>query len=91
MPLPTFRDGNVLAGPLSGVFAADVTAAWLRCPDCGCEAPVAALCVYDAGPGAVARCAGCDRVALRVARQGDTVWVDFGGGGALRFTVPDGP
>ncbi|HSA53876.1 MAG TPA: DUF6510 family protein [Yinghuangia sp.] len=90
MTNPGFHDGNALAGPLSEIFALDVTTARRRCPGCGREATVAALRVYDSGPAAVARCPGCEQVALRVARHGGTLWLDFGNGGALRFRVADG-
>lgn len=87
MAAQSFHDGNALAGPLSAIFAADITTAVRRCPGCGTEATVAALHVYDAGLAAVARCPHCHDVALRVARHGQTLWLDFGNGGALRFRL----
>lgn len=90
MTTPSFHDGNALAGPLSGIFAVDVTTVRRRCPGCGMDAPLGALHVYDSGMAAVARCPECRRVALRVARHGETLWMDFGDGGALRFPVPGG-
>ncbi|WTW93175.1 DUF6510 family protein [Streptomycetaceae bacterium NBC_01309] len=90
MSTPSFHDGNVLAGPLSGIFAVDVTTVRRRCPGCGMDSAIGALHVYDAGMAAVARCPGCQEVALRVARHGGALWMDFGDGGALRFPLPDG-
>lgn len=89
MSTPGFHDGNALAGPLSAVFAVDVTTAHRRCPGCGMDGPVAALHVYEVGPASVARCPGCQQVALRVVRHGGTLWMDFGDGGALRFPLPE--
>jgi hypothetical protein len=84
-----FIDGNVLAGPLSVVFAADLTGAESRCANCGCTAPVAALRVYGDAPGFVARCAECDHVVLRVVRGGGRVWLDLRGTVALAIPVGD--
>jgi hypothetical protein len=53
-----YEDGNVLAGPLSEVFAVDVTAATVRCAHCGMTGAVATLRVYAHAPGSVARCPG---------------------------------
>jgi hypothetical protein len=81
-------DGNVLAGPLSEVFALEVTAAVAQCRGCGRSGPVATLVVYGPGPGLVGRCPGCSDVLLRVVRTPDEVWLDLGGISALRFAVP---
>ncbi|WP_436776412.1 DUF6510 family protein [Yinghuangia sp. YIM S09857] len=90
MATPAFHDGNILAGPLSGIFSVDVTSAWRRCPGCRADVPVAALHVYAAGPAQVARCPQCQQVALRVSRHSGVLWVDFGAGGALRFPLAEG-
>ncbi|WP_333937949.1 DUF6510 family protein [Streptomyces sp. HUAS 31] len=37
--LTGYVDGNALAGPLSEVFAVDVTPATSRCANCGCKGP----------------------------------------------------
>jgi Family of unknown function (DUF6510) len=57
-------DGNVLAGSLSVVFAADLTTATAVCAGCGQVEQVAALPVFGAPMGLIARCPGCDRVLL---------------------------
>ncbi|HUK70945.1 MAG TPA: DUF6510 family protein [Streptosporangiaceae bacterium] len=61
-------DGNALAGPLSEIFAVDLTVAAGRCANCGRTGPVAALHVYVRAPGLVGRCPGCDAVMLRLVR-----------------------
>ncbi len=78
-------DGNVLAGPLSEVFAADVTVAIARCRGCGRSSAVAELVVYGPDPGLVARCPGCEDILLRLVRTPDSVWVDLGGMSSLRL------
>jgi hypothetical protein len=84
-----FLDGNALAGPLSEVFAVDVTAATGRCVNCGLTGPVANLRVYTRAPGLVARCPACDYVVLRIVRTPDAAWLDVTGMVSLR--VPLGP
>ena len=81
-------DGNALAGPLSEVFALEVTAAVARCRGCGLSSTVAALVVYGPEPGLVGRCPGCSDVLLRVVRTPDEVWLDLGGISALRLALP---
>lgn len=81
-------DGNVMAGPLSELFALDVTAAVVRCRGCGRVAEVATLRVYGPEPGLVGRCPGCDDVLLRVVRTRDAVWLDLGGVTSLRVPTP---
>jgi hypothetical protein len=80
-------DGNALAGPLSEVFALEVTAAVARCGGCGRISPVAALVVYGPDPGLVGRCPGCSDVLLRLVRTPDEVWLDLSGISALRFAA----
>jgi len=57
-------DGNTLAGPLSAVFSSDLTTATALCAECGRAERVAALPVFGAPMGLVARCPGCDNVML---------------------------
>jgi hypothetical protein len=78
-------DGNVLAGPLSEVFAVDVTTAVGRCRGCGSSSIIATLRVHGPQPGLVGRCPGCDDVLLRIVRTPDAVWLDLGGLTSLRF------
>jgi hypothetical protein len=83
----TYLDGNVLAGPLSEIFAVDVTAAQGQCVSCGQTNPVAALHVYPDSPGLVARCPGCQQVVLRMVRGPSGAWLDMRGCYSLRIPL----
>src|SRR5205823_14988644 len=85
---PVHLDGNALAGPLSELFAVDVTVATSRCVGCGLTGPIAELRVYTRAPGLVARCPGCDHVILRLVRTPDTAWLDLTGTVSLRLHLP---
>jgi len=65
-------DGNALAGPLSEVFAVEVTTAVGRCRGCGRSSQLATLRVYGLEPGLVGRCPGCEEVLIRLARTPTT-------------------
>lgn len=52
-------DGNALAGPLGLVFTGDLTVASVVCAGCGRSELLAALPVFGAPMGLVARCPGC--------------------------------
>jgi DNA-directed RNA polymerase subunit RPC12/RpoP len=83
-------DGNALAGPLSELFAVDVTAAVGRCVNCGRTGPIATLRVYGRAPGMVARCPDCDHIILRLVRTPDAAWLDLTGAASLRVRLPRG-
>ncbi|MGH6657412.1 MAG: DUF6510 family protein [Actinocrinis sp.] len=83
-----FQDGNALAGPLSEIFAIDVTTAIGQCTGCGNTGPMARLRVYGAEPGMVARCPECRQVVLRLVRSADTAWLDLRGTVSLRIAMP---
>ncbi len=83
----TYLDGNMLAGPLSEIFAVDVTTAIGRCVACGQSNPMAALRVYSDAPGLVARCPGCEEVVLRIVRSPSAVWLDMRGCAALAIEL----
>ncbi|MFF4553892.1 DUF6510 family protein [Streptomyces sp. NPDC001422] len=83
------EDGNVLAGPLSEVFAVDLTVAVATCTGCGSAGPVARLRVYGRGPGLIARCPDCAHVVLRLVRGPGTAWLDLRGTVSLRIALPD--
>ncbi|GAB3590767.1 hypothetical protein GCM10027446_06490 [Angustibacter peucedani] len=82
-------DGNALAGPFSELFAVDVTLAVTTCVGCGRVSRVAELQVYLAGPGAVARCPGCQDTVARYVRTPTEGHLDLRG--TLSLTVPLGP
>ena len=81
-------DGNTLAGPLSEVFAVEVTTAVGRCRGCGTRSELATFRVYGPDPGFVGRCPHCEDVLLRLVRTPDAVWLDFSGVSALRISMP---
>jgi hypothetical protein len=85
--MPSNYDGNMLAGPLSEVFVADVTTALVRCAGCGRSEALARVDVYGPEPGWVARCPGCAAVLLRLAEDSRTRWLDLSGIAVLRFAI----
>jgi hypothetical protein len=82
-------DGNALAGPLTTLFAADVTAATVVCAGCGHPDVVAAGAVYGAPMGLVLRCVGCGNVLMRYAETSRFHTLDLRGIAALRITTID--
>ena len=66
-------DGNALAGPLSDVFAVDVTTVVATCRECGLAAPLAEADVELDSACAIVRCRGCTRTLFTALRteQGD--------------------
>ncbi|MDX3772323.1 MULTISPECIES: DUF6510 family protein [unclassified Streptomyces] len=81
------KDGNVMAHPLSGVFAVDLTAAVATCTGCGSAEPVARLRVYGRGHGLIACCPDCVHVVLRLVRGPGTAWLDLRGTVSLRIPL----
>jgi hypothetical protein len=86
-PADDFKDGNSLAGPLSEIFAIDLTAATYRCAQCGIATPIACLRVYGRVPGLVGRCPSCDEVVLRLVRSPETGWLDLNGVASLTLRI----
>ncbi|CAL9355951.1 hypothetical protein SUDANB121_00573 [Nocardiopsis dassonvillei] len=86
---PTHLDGNVLAGPLSEVFAVDITTAERHCAHCGDRGAFARLRVYTDGPGLVARCPACEVLVLRLVRTPRGLVLDLGGSGCITLPPPD--
>jgi hypothetical protein len=82
-----YEDGNALAGPLSELFAVDVTAAEGHCTNCGATGPIAQLRVYGPAPGLVARCPECSQVVMRLVRGEDSAWLDLRGTVSLHFRL----
>jgi Family of unknown function (DUF6510) len=81
-------DGNTLAGPLSEVFAVELTTAAGRCKTCGTTSQMAMLRVYGPDPGFVGRCPNCEDVLLRLVRTPQALWLDISGVSALRIPMP---
>jgi uncharacterized protein DUF6510 len=84
----THLDGNVLAGPLREIFAVDLTAAIGTCAHCRARGPLAEAEVYTQAPGAVARCAQCGEVVLRLVRAGERAWLDLHGLLSVEIRLP---
>jgi uncharacterized protein DUF6510 len=76
---PAFLDGNALGGLLGELFAADLTMATTTCGTCLAVGAFAGLHVYMDAPGAVARCATCGSVQLRLVRSERRYWLDLSG------------
>jgi hypothetical protein len=72
-------DGNAAAGILQQVFAAEVTTARGTCAGCGEVAPLGAVAVFAGGPGMVLRCRQCESVLVKVATDGERIWIDLRG------------
>jgi len=85
---PAAYDGNTLAGPLSDVFAVEVTTALGRCRGCGASSQLATFRVYGPDPGFVGRCPSCESVLVRLVRTPDALWLDLSGMSALRILMP---
>ena len=81
-------DGNTLAGPLSEVFAIELTTAVGRCRGCDTASELATFRVYGPDPGYVGRCPHCEDVLVRVVRTSDACWLDLSGMSALRIPLP---
>jgi ribosomal protein S27E len=77
-------DGNAVAGPLSEIFAADITTAIVTCAGCGASGPVATVHVYESA-GTVLRCPDCDSVLVRLVRRESGICVEMSGVSVMRI------
>ena len=80
-------DGNAAAGPLSELFARDITAAMATCAKCGRATPVGTLLDYGQAMGVVLRCTGCEAAMLRLVRTPGSLHLDPSGVSLLVVTV----
>jgi hypothetical protein len=78
-------DGNALAGAMSAVLVGDLTVATAVCAGCGRAEIVAALPVYGAPMGLIARCPGCDAVLLSYTELAVGRTLEMTGTASLRF------
>ena len=85
----TWTDGNRLGGPLSELFAADVTTMVGRCDSCGSVRPMAEVQVFDRAPGLVARCPGCGSALLRLVRGPGRAWLDVRGLAYIELAITE--
>ncbi len=72
-------DGNSLAGPLSELFAFDLTTASARCLGCGDVSVLARAMVYGAPEGLVVRCIHCDDVLMVIVQEPDRISIELRG------------
>lgn len=72
-------DGNAAAGLLRQVFAVEVTTAAGTCDGCSAVSAVGTLVAYTQAPGVVLRCPHCGDVLMKIATDGERVWVDLRG------------
>lgn len=81
-------DGNAAGGLLGEVFAFEMTSARICCAGCGATGALGAQMAYVSEIGTVIRCANCDNVLIRAARQDDgkaRLWIDLRGAEYLRL------
>jgi hypothetical protein len=83
---PAHLDGNTLGGLLGELFAVDLTTATTTCATCSAVRALAELHLYLDAPGAVARCATCGNVQVRLVRSDHHYWLDLTG--ARLLTIP---
>nr|WP_294167212.1 DUF6510 family protein [uncultured Sphingomonas sp.] len=87
---PDHLDGNAAAGPLTTVFAVDMTRSVVVCAGCGREDALATLRLYGRQNAMVLRCPACEAVNLRLLDTGTTTHLDVRGCSRLSFaTAPD--
>jgi hypothetical protein len=78
-------DGNVAAGPLSDIFAVEITTARATCATCGTTGPLGGALVYGETMGTIVRCVTCEAVLLRLAETPRGVRLDMRGIGVLAW------
>ena len=83
----THLDGNAIAGELTEIFAADLTAATATCAGCGKTGVVATAEVYETRMGTVLRCPACDSVLLRVVHARGEICLEMRGVSSLRIAA----
>ena len=72
-------DGNAAAGILRQVFAVEVTSASGTCDGCSAISVDGELVAYTQAPGVVLRCPHCDDVLMKIATDGERLWIDLRG------------
>jgi hypothetical protein len=72
-------DGNVLAGPLSEIFRADMTMASGTCASCGDSSPLAMAMVYLKPNTFIVRCHVCDSIVLTIIQSSRETRIDLSG------------
>lgn len=82
-------DGNALAGPMSDLFAFDITTAEGTCDGCGTSAHLAQARVFGHETARVLRCAGCDHVLARIVTTTRSLSFDLVGLRTIRVALAD--
>ncbi len=72
-------DGNVLAGPISELFAFEPTTTQGQCQSCADIAMLAQAAVYGPPMGFVARCRNCDNVLVVIVETGGRKFLSMRG------------
>ena len=80
-------DGNAAAGALQEVFPFDATMAVTTCASCGARSELGGSHAYLDAPGVVLRCAGCESVLLRVARDEGRIWIELSGCASIEIAT----
>jgi hypothetical protein len=78
-------DGNAVAGPLSQIFAFDVTRMIVTCGACGSESPLGALRLYGDTMGMILRCVRCGEINLRALEFNGIISLDARGATRMTF------
>jgi len=81
-------DGNAAAGALQEVFPLDATLAFATCAACGARDQLGGAQAYMDAPGVVLRCAHCESVLLRLARNENRIWLELSGCASLEVRTP---
>jgi len=80
-------DGNVLAGPLSEIFSADMTTASGTCSSCGDASPLATSMVYLKPKTFIVRCHVCDAVLLTITQTSTQTRLSLSGMASLTISA----
>jgi hypothetical protein len=80
-------DGNAAAGELQQVLPFDATLAVATCASCGARDELGGTTAYMDAPGIVLRCASCEAVLIRMARNGGRVWIELSGCASIEIAV----
>ena len=78
-------DGNGVAGMLTEIFTAEMTAAPTECAACGKHAEMGELLAFTHAPGIVLRCPACEAAMVRVVRTEQFTYLDARGAVYLRI------
>ena len=84
----THLDGNVLAGPLSEIFAVDMTSATGRCAGCADVSPLATAMVLVERGSYVVSCHTCGNTLLTLTSTAGATSLDLSGVDELTFAHP---